>query len=84
MIGVHEVEVNYHHNSLRLVYDTSKVRFEDIEKCLMMAGYPVADTYWSRMRTAMYKFTDENAYYNAHSATHACCSQLRGIYTKGR
>jgi cation transport ATPase len=84
MTGMLDIEVDYNRKNLRLVYDSSKVGFDEIEKTLATIGYPISDTNWSRMKAAMYRFQDENAKNNAHSTESACCSYPRGIYTKGR
>lgn len=84
MAGMLDMEVDHNRATVRLVYDSSEVGFDQIELMLATAGYPVADTYWSRMKSAMYRFKDENARSNAHSTAGTCCSHPRGVYTKGR
>lgn len=82
--GLLDFTIDHSRMSLRLVYDSSKVGFDLIEETLATIGYPISDTNWSRMKAAMYRFQDANAYSNAHSAARACCSRPRDIYTKGR
>ena len=84
MTGMLDIEVDYNRNTLRLVYDSSKAGFDQIEKTLATIGYPISGTNWSRMKAAMYRFQDENAKSNAHSTARSCCSHPRGIYTKER
>ena len=84
MTGMLDIEVDSSRMILRVVYDSSQVGFDQIEKMLAAVGYPISDAYWSRMKAAMYRFKDENARSNAHSTTGACCNRPNGIYTKGR
>lgn len=80
--GMIDIEFDHERMSVRVVYDSSKVGFDLIEKTLATIGYPISETNWSRMKSAMYRFQDENSKNNASSTVSSCCSHPRGIYTK--
>jgi copper chaperone CopZ len=83
MAGLVEIEVNKDKKSVRFVYDSAQVGFDDIEKALSDGGYPVSDSRWTRFKVARYRFMDENARNNAQTTGGNCCSHPKGIYTKG-
>ena len=84
MTGMLDLEVDYNRKNLRLVYDSSKVGFDEIEKTLATIGFPISDTNWSRMKAARYRFHDENSKNNDQKTESACISQPRVIYTNIR
>lgn len=82
MPGMLDIEVDHERMTVRVVYDSSQAGFDQIERVMATAGYPISDTYWSRMKAAMYRFKDENSKNNANSTASSCCSHPRGIYTE--
>lgn len=62
------------HNQLRISYDASSVGVRDIEALLDNSGIARASGAWWRLKSAWYRFLDENAYANAHSQGGACCN----------
>ncbi|MFH1816355.1 MAG: hypothetical protein ABIK08_00065 [Pseudomonadota bacterium] len=63
------------HGRLRISYDTSSVGIRDIEALLDSAGIARARGAGWRMKSAWYRFLDENARANAHSQGGACCNR---------
>ncbi|MHB1213965.1 MAG: hypothetical protein ACYCY9_03160 [Thiobacillus sp.] len=63
------------HGQLRISYDTSRVGIRDIEAWLDSAGIARATGAWWRLKSAWYRFLDQNAHANAHSRGGACCNR---------
>ena len=63
------------HGQLRVSYDTSGVGISDIEALLDHAGIARASGAGWRLKSAWYRFLDENARANAHSRGGACCNR---------
>lgn len=62
-------------DQLRVSYDASHLGIRDIEAMLAKAGIASASGAWWRLKSAWYRFLDENAHANAHSQGEACCNR---------
>ena len=60
---------------LLVSYDSSLVGIRDIEALLDRAGIARASGFGWRLKSAWYRFLDENARANAHSGDGACCNR---------
>lgn len=60
---------------LRVSYAVSHIDIRDIETLLDKAGIARAAGSWWRLKSAWYRFLDENARTNAHSQAGACCNR---------
>ncbi len=60
---------------LRVSYDSSHVGMHDIEALLDKAGIARPPGAWWRLKSAWYRFLDQNAHANAHSQGGACCNR---------
>lgn len=63
------------HGQLRIAYDTSSIGIRDIEAWLERAGIARAAGAGWRMKSAWYRFLDDNARANARSRGGACCNR---------
>ncbi|HUW28635.1 MAG TPA: hypothetical protein VMV97_08490 [Sulfuriferula sp.] len=63
------------HGQLRISYDASSVGIRDIEALLDKAGIARTSGFWWRLKSAWYRFLDENAKSNARSGGGACCNR---------
>lgn len=63
------------HGQLRISYDASRVGIRDIEAMLDKAGIACTSGFWWRLKSAWYRFLDENAKSNARSGGGACCNR---------
>lgn len=60
---------------LLISYDSSHVGMHDIEALLDKAGIARPPGAWWRLKSAWYRFLDQNAQANAHSQGGACCNR---------
>jgi hypothetical protein len=60
---------------LRITYDASCVGIREIEALLDKAGIARAPGFRWRLKSAWYRFLDENAKSNARSSGGACCNR---------
>lgn len=60
---------------LRISYDASCVGMREIEALLDEAGIARTSGFWWRLKSAWYRFLDDNAKSNAHSGGGACCNR---------
>lgn len=63
------------HGQLRISYDASNVGIRDIEALLNKAGIARTSGFWWRLKSAWYRFLDENVKSNSHSVGGACCNR---------
>jgi len=63
------------HGKLRISYDSTSVGIRDIEAWLDSAGVARASGTGWRLKSAWYRFLDENARANARSRGGACCNR---------
>ncbi len=63
------------HGQLLVSYDASHVGIQDIEALLDKADLLRAPGAWWRLKSAWYRFLDQNAHANAHSHAGACCNR---------
>jgi hypothetical protein len=60
---------------LRISYDASCVGIRDVEGLLDEEGIARSSTFWWHLKSAWYRFLDNNARSNALSQGGACCSR---------
>ncbi len=63
------------HGQLRISYDASSVGIRDIEALLDKLDLARTSDIWWRLKSAWYRFLDENAKFNARSGGGACCNR---------
>lgn len=63
------------HGQLRISYDASSVGIRDIEALLDKLDIARKSDIWWRLKSAWYRFLDENAKSNARSGGGACCNR---------
>ena len=83
MSPVLDVRIN-RRGRLLIRYDASCVGIPDIERILDKAGIGRPDSYWWRLKSAWYRFLDDNARSNAKSRGGACCSRPPSPWTGDR
>ncbi len=69
---------------LRVRYDASCVGFWDVERMLDEAGVALSRGVGWRLKSAWYRFLDQNARANAVSKGGACCSNPVDVFAKRR
>lgn len=60
---------------LRAAYDASRIGMHDIELVLDDLGIPRDTAFWSRVKLAWFRLTDENARDNARAGSGSCCNR---------
>lgn len=60
---------------LQIRYDASSVGIRDIERLLDESGVGRLSNAWWRLKSAWYRFVDDNARSSAHSSGGACCNR---------
>ena len=69
-IGRHRVTV---------VYDTTQLYYRQVLDALAATGFPVPETWWSRLKTGWLQNLDETGRGNANAPAAPCCSNPKGI-----
>jgi len=80
--GVQEVDVDTKRHSVRVVYDLTQVDSSQIEEMLDAAGYPVASSWWNRLKLGWIHYTERNMAENLRAAPPDCCSNPKKLYRK--
>lgn len=60
---------------LRAAYDASRIGMHNIELLLDDLEIPRDATFWSRVKLAWFRMTDDNARDNARAGNGACCNR---------
>ncbi|MEJ2453463.1 MAG: heavy-metal-associated domain-containing protein [Candidatus Thiodiazotropha sp.] len=60
---------------LDIRYDASRLNYLRIVEALEQTGFPALVSWWSRMKSNWYRFTDETARENANVPPSACCNK---------
>lgn len=80
--GIQQVIIDVYHKQIWITYDAAQIGFGEIERLLSECRYPVSNSWWSRYKSAWYRYLDENARENAQSKAGPCCSNPSDIYAK--
>ncbi len=73
--GMHAVHADTRRRRLRLEYDASQLVWPEIAQLLQAAGYPPANTFWGRARTAWFDYVDANTRRESKAPPPACCNR---------
>lgn len=65
-----------HRDELRVTYDSSVLSFSQILAWLGEAGIAPTDTWWFRLKSSFYDFTDRNCAAQAHARPKGCCNKI--------
>ena len=63
---------------LTMTYDAAKIVFSQILPRLAEAGINPVDTWWFRVKTAWYDFTDQNTAAQSYENPKTCCNKIPG------
>lgn len=61
---------------LRITYDSSVLSFSRILAWLGEAGLTPINTWWFRLKSSFYDFTDSNCAAQAHARPKGCCNKI--------
>jgi hypothetical protein len=75
--GVHEAEAeaDTKKHYVTVIYDASKTDYRSIVHALEEMGYMASASWWTKILSSWYQFTDENAHDNANAPPSACCNK---------
>lgn len=73
--GVVAVIANVEKHRLDIRYDASRLNYLRIVETLEQTGFPPLVSWWSRMKSNWYRFSDETARENAQAPPPACCNK---------
>lgn len=68
--------IDGHSGELRITYDSSVLSFSQILAWLGEAGLAPINTWWFRLKSSFYDFTDSNAAAQAHARPKGCCNKI--------
>lgn len=68
--------INDHSGDLRITYDSSVLSFSQILAWLGEAGLTSINTWWFRLKSSFYDFTDSNSAAQAHARIKGCCNKI--------
>lgn len=74
--GVQALELDSTTGKLAITYDSGVLAFPAILEKLALAGIRPADSWWFRLQSAWYDYTDRNAAELAHERPKACCNKV--------
>ncbi len=73
--GVRKVIVDQGRHQIDVHYDTSQTSYREIMQAMEGAGASPVNSWWSRIKTGWYQYTDDNARDNAKTPPPACCNK---------
>jgi len=82
--AIQKIDINVKRKQVRLVYDSTQIGFELIEKSLIQVGYPITDNWWTKLKIAWYCYMDDTDQSNSEFAGGACCGNPKNIYANRR
>lgn len=68
--------IDSYSGELRITYDSSVLSFSQILAWLSEADLPPINTWWFRLQSSFYDFTDSNAAAQAHARPKGCCNKI--------
>lgn len=68
--------IDNHGDELRITYDSSALSFSQILAWLGEAGLPPINTWWFRLKSSLYDFSDSNSAAQAHAIPKGCCNKI--------
>lgn len=77
--GVIEVKPDFKGKRVMVTYDLERVRSEQIEEMVGMAGYPVRKNLLQKVKFGMIHFTEQNIVDNRTAKPPDCCSNPKHI-----
>jgi hypothetical protein len=75
--GVLAAQIDIQKAVLRLEYDLTKIRFEDLEKRAQRAGLRFSRRFRQRWKRGMAKFTEQNELDSLNAPVSSCCEDPR-------
>ena len=72
------LEFDKQSGNLTAVYDSAAVPFSSILSQLALAGIRPINTFWFRLKSKWYDYTDRNAADQAHARPKGCCNKIPG------
>jgi copper chaperone CopZ len=73
--GVRKVATDVDKHQVVVQYDASQSAYQAIEEVLKNTGFPPLDSWWSRVKSNWFQFSDTNARDNAKAPPPACCNK---------
>lgn len=64
--------------NLTVSYDAANVSFGMVQARLIKADINPVDSWWFRIKSACYNFTDQNVASQAHKKSKGCCNRVPG------
>lgn len=75
MPGIRDFKLDIPRHELRVRYSATETGYQAIVDCLTGLGLAPQRSRWSRLKTAWYLFTEDNARQNAAAPPPACCNK---------
>jgi len=79
MAGVCMVNTDLRRHRLTVVYDIRQTDYRRLLVALADAGFPVPDTWWSRLKARWLQNLDETGRENANAPEAPCCNSAPGV-----
>jgi copper chaperone CopZ len=79
LTGVRGTRADVRRHRVTVVYDTTRLYYRQVLDALAETGYPVPETWWSRLKTSWLQNLDETGRGNANRPEAPCCSNPKGI-----
>ena len=77
--GVRGTQADIDRHRLTTVYDVTRMDYRQILDVLEKTGFPVSETWWSRLKKKWFQNLDETGRENANAPEAPCCSNPKGI-----
>ena len=75
LAGVRDVGADVKKQQVTVLYDASKIAYQQIVDAMVHTGFPPLDNLWRRFKGNWFQFTDSNARENAKDPPSACCNK---------
>ncbi len=74
--GIQALELNMTTSKLAVTYDAGVLSFPAILERLTLTGICPTNSWWFRLKSAWYDYTDRNVAELAHKRPKACCNKV--------
>ena len=82
--GMRGAQTDTGRHRLTVVYDVTRLNYRQVLDALANTGFPLPDTWWSRLKTNWLQGLDETGRENANAPEAPCCSNPKGIASTRR
>ena len=77
--GVRGAETDIGRQRVTVVYDITRLDYQHVLDALVDTGFPIPDSWWSRLKANWLQGLDENGRENANAPDAPCCSNPKGV-----